>query len=90
MDVVDKGETLPVSEIVPFRLTANIIDALGTYKENGIFQKSSQVVMQVLRNNKTNIMSFLASFKHELFNETSNSKKTIDDELKIIEDKLTG
>ena len=35
--IFDKGETFPVSEIVPFRLTANIIDALGTFKARGIF-----------------------------------------------------
>lgn len=43
--IFDKGASLKVPEIVPFRFTANIIDALGIFKEKGIFQKCCEVVL---------------------------------------------
>jgi phosphatidylinositol kinase/protein kinase (PI-3 family) len=35
--IFEKGAKLKVPEIVPFRLTANIMDAFGIFKEKGVF-----------------------------------------------------
>ena len=35
--IFEKGTKLKVPEIVPFRLTSNIMDAFGIFKEKGIF-----------------------------------------------------
>ena len=42
---------MKIPEIVPFRLTCNIMDAFGIFKEKGVFTKSSEVVLRVLRKN---------------------------------------
>ena len=35
------------------------VDAFGIFKEKGVYQKSSEVVLRVLRKNQSNIVSFL-------------------------------
>ena len=49
--IFEKGAKLKIPEIVPFRLTCNIMDAFGIFKEKGVFTKSSEVVLRVLRKN---------------------------------------
>ena len=73
--IFEKGAKLRVPEIVPFRLTANIVHAFGIFKEKGVFQKSCEVVMRVLRENSLNIRSFLLTFEYDpLIESTSNLK----------------
>lgn len=35
--ILNKGNDLPIAEIIPFRLTRNIVDGLGLIKEKGVF-----------------------------------------------------
>lgn len=35
--IFEKGIKLKIPEIVPFRLTSNIMDAFGIFKEKGVF-----------------------------------------------------
>jgi len=89
--IFEKGAKLKVPEIVPFRLTANIMDAFGIFKEKGIFQKCSEVVMRVMRKNQKNILSFLETFKHDPLIENSNNIRIeVKDALEVIERKLSG
>lgn len=53
--IFEKGAKLRVPEIVPFRLTSNIMDAFGIFSEKGVFVKSCEIVMKVLRKNNRNI-----------------------------------
>jgi phosphatidylinositol kinase/protein kinase (PI-3 family) len=63
--IFEKGAKLKIPEIVPFRLTQNIMDAFGIFKEKGVFQRNCEVVQRVLRKNSKNIVSFLDSFIHD-------------------------
>lgn len=45
----DKGETLKVPEIVPFRLTRNMIDGFGATGVEGTFRKSCEKALKVMR-----------------------------------------
>ena len=49
--IFEKGAKLKIPEIVPFRLTQNIMDAFGIFKEKGVFQRSSELTLRVLRKN---------------------------------------
>ena len=49
--IFEKGAKLRVPEIVPFRLTQNIVDAFGIFGEKGVFQKSCEIVLRVMRKN---------------------------------------
>lgn len=61
----DKGLKLNKPEIVPFRLTPNIIDAFGITGYEGVFRRVSEVTMQLLRENKATLRSVLESFIHD-------------------------
>ncbi|KAG7381210.1 multidrug-resistance type transporter aminotriazole resistance [Phytophthora pseudosyringae] len=61
----DKGLKLAKPEIVPFRLTPNIIDAFGITGCEGVFRRVSEVTMYLLRENKATLRSVLESFIHD-------------------------
>ena len=89
--IFEKGAKLKIPEIVPFRLTINIMDAFGIFKEKGVYQKSCEVVLRVLRKNQSNIVSFLYSFIHDpLIEATQNIKVEIVDALEVVKKKLAG
>jgi len=90
--IFEKGAKLKIPEIVPFRLTQNIMDAFGIFKEKGVFQRSSELVLRVLRKNQINVMSFLtAAFKNDpLIESNHNINVEIGEALDVIKKKLNG
>jgi serine/threonine-protein kinase ATR len=60
--ILDKGLYLPKPEVVPFRLTQNIIDVLGPTGTDGLFAQSLGVAMQTLRKNRDTLLSVLEPF----------------------------
>lgn len=61
----EKGKTLNVPEIVPFRLTPNLVDAMGALGYEGLFRKSCELTMALMRENENILMNFLESFIHD-------------------------
>ncbi|KAJ3818475.1 hypothetical protein EV361DRAFT_810329 [Lentinula raphanica] len=61
----EKGKTLETPERVPFRLTQNLVDALGVTGVEGVFRTACEVTMQLLRDNKDSLMSVLDAFVHD-------------------------
>uniref|UniRef100_K3WHU5 Serine/threonine-protein kinase ATR n=1 Tax=Globisporangium ultimum (strain ATCC 200006 / CBS 805.95 / DAOM BR144) TaxID=431595 RepID=K3WHU5_GLOUD len=61
----DKGLKLAKPEIVPFRLTPNMIDAFGITGYEGVFRRVCEVTMHLLRGNKETLRSVLESFIHD-------------------------
>lgn len=89
--IFEKGAKLKVPEIVPFRLTTNILDAFGIFKEKGVFQSTCEVVLRVLRKNQKNIISFLESFVHDpLIESQNNIKVDVKYALDVVNHKLLG
>ena len=43
----DKGLTLEVPEMVPFRLTQNVVDAFGVSGVEGAFRRAAEMTLQV-------------------------------------------
>lgn len=60
--IFDKGLNLPRPEIVPFRLTQNLIDAFGPTGHDGAFRSTMESVLSVLRDNKDTLLSVLEPF----------------------------
>lgn len=58
----DKGVTLARPEIVPFRLTYNMVDAMGPNGVEGTFRRTMEVTMSLLRDNRDTLMSVLEPF----------------------------
>lgn len=89
--IFEKGAKLKIPEIVPFRLTQNIMEAFGIFKEKGVFQRNCEAVMRVLRRNSKNIVSFLDSFIHDpLIESQQNIKVEIKQALDVVKSKLHG
>lgn len=60
--IFEKGKYLPVKEIVPFRLTKNILDVFGTLKEECLFLKTWEIVLKAISQNRESIMGFFSMF----------------------------
>ena len=50
---------------MPFRLTPNMMDALGLSGYEGVFRRCSEVAMEVLRARKDTVLSVLEPFIHD-------------------------
>ncbi|CAL8069908.1 unnamed protein product [Orchesella dallaii] len=55
----EQGRILPTPETVPFRLTRDVIDGMGVSGIEGVFKKSCEMTMEVLRNNSEIILTVL-------------------------------
>lgn len=58
----DKGLSLQRPEIVPFRLTPNLVDAMGVTGVEGTYRRTLEVTLSVLRENKDTLLSVLEPF----------------------------
>ncbi|CAI9104764.1 OLC1v1003516C1 [Oldenlandia corymbosa var. corymbosa] len=61
----DKGLQLEKPELVPFRLTQNIIDGLGITGYEGIFLRVCEITLSVLRTHRETLMNVLETFIHD-------------------------
>lgn len=61
----DKGATLPTPEIVPFRLTQNMIDAMGVTGIEGTFRITCEVTAQLVRENEASLMNILETLIYD-------------------------
>lgn len=61
----DKGLTFAKPERVPFRLTHNMVDAMGIYGYEGPFRKSSELTLQLLRQHEETLMTIMEAFVYD-------------------------
>jgi len=67
----EAGRVLPVPELVPFRLTRDIVDGMGVNKTEGIFRRCCEFTMDALREDKDSIMTLLNVLRYDpLYNWT--------------------
>ncbi|KAJ9093722.1 hypothetical protein QFC21_006318 [Naganishia friedmannii] len=70
----EKGKGFAVPERVPFRLTANMVDALGATGYEGIFRRAAEVTFGELRTNRDSLTSVLEAFIHDPLTEWQAAK----------------
>ncbi|KAK5991078.1 Protein kinase rad3, partial [Cladobotryum mycophilum] len=61
----DKGLTFAKPERVPFRLTHNMVAAMGIYGYEGPFRKSSELTLRILRQQEETLMTILEAFIYD-------------------------
>ncbi|KYN35646.1 Serine/threonine-protein kinase atr [Trachymyrmex septentrionalis] len=61
----NRGEFFDWPERVPFRLTHNMVDAMGPLKIEGPFRRASQITMRVLRQESSTLLSVLTPFVYD-------------------------
>uniref|UniRef100_A0A182F611 Serine/threonine-protein kinase ATM n=1 Tax=Anopheles albimanus TaxID=7167 RepID=A0A182F611_ANOAL len=59
------GKNLPTPETVPFRLTRDLVDGMGMTGVEGVFKKSCEKTMEVLRSNQAPIITILEVLLHD-------------------------
>lgn len=58
----DKAKLLPCPEIVPFRLTQNMVDGFGVLGTDGSFTESSVIALTAMRDKKKKLLTLLQPF----------------------------
>ncbi|KAL1589379.1 hypothetical protein WHR41_01968 [Cladosporium halotolerans] len=71
----DKGSTFEKPEVVPFRLTHNMVDAMGPYGYEGPFRRSSELTLTLLRQNKDTLNTILETFLYDPTTDFVGKKK---------------
>lgn len=61
----EAGRILQVPEVVPFRLTRDIVDAFGITGTEGVFRRCCEVTLEALRGNKDAIMTLLNVLRYD-------------------------
>ena len=61
----DKGLTFEKPELVPFRLTHNMIDAMGATGVEGYFRKAAEVTLAVMRTREDALLTILETFVYD-------------------------
>ncbi len=61
----EKGQNLKVPERVPFRMTQNLVNALGLTGVEGLYRLSCEQVMQILRRERETLLTLLEAFVYD-------------------------
>lgn len=61
----NKGESFDIPEVVPFRLTRNMVHAMGPLGVEGLYRKCCEITMRVLQEQMPTLMSVLKPFIYD-------------------------
>lgn len=61
----EAGRVLPIPEVVPFRMTRDIVDGMGVTKTEGVFRRCCEFTMDALREEKDGIMTLLNVLRYD-------------------------
>ena len=61
----EAGRILPVPELVPFRLTRDIVDGMGVTKTEGVFRRCCEFTLGALREEQYSIMTILDVLRYD-------------------------
>ncbi|KAL9618062.1 MAG: hypothetical protein Q9160_007191 [Pyrenula sp. 1 TL-2023] len=61
----ETGRVLPVPEVVPFRLTRDLVDGMGITKTEGVFRRCCNFTLEALRKESYSIMTVLDVLRYD-------------------------
>ena len=61
----EQGRVLPVPELVPFRLTRDVVDGMGITKTDGVFRRCCEFTLDALRKESYTIMTILDVLRYD-------------------------
>lgn len=79
----DKGLTFAQPERVPFRLTHNMVAAMGIYGCEGPFRQCSELTLRILRQQEETLMTILEAFIYDPTLDLQRDKKRKSDVVKL-------
>ncbi|KAI1392547.1 phosphatidyl inositol 3-kinase [Hypoxylon trugodes] len=79
----DKGLTFAQPERVPFRLTHNMVAAMGIYGYEGPFRKCSELTLSILRQQEETLMTILEAFIYDPTLDLQRDKRRKNEAVKL-------
>lgn len=61
----EQGRVLPIPEVVPFRLTRDLVDGMGITKTEGVFRRCCEFTLETLRLESYSIMTILDVLRYD-------------------------
>lgn len=61
----EQGRVLPVPEVVPFRLTRDLVDGMGITRTEGVFRRCCEFTLSALREESHSIMTILDVLRYD-------------------------
>ncbi|KAG8161861.1 hypothetical protein KVR01_008848 [Diaporthe batatas] len=61
----ESGRILPVPEVVPFRMTRDVVDGMGVTKTDGVFRRCCEFTLDALREETYSIMTILDVLRYD-------------------------
>lgn len=61
----EQGRVLPVPEVVPFRLTRDLVSGMGITGTEGVFRRCCEFTLEALRNESYSIMTILDVLRYD-------------------------
>ncbi|XP_052902719.1 serine/threonine-protein kinase ATR [Anopheles moucheti] len=61
----NRGETFTIPELVPFRLTHNMVHAMGPLGVEGLYRRCCEIVLRILQTHSSTFMSVLKPFVYD-------------------------
>ncbi|KAF3770337.1 hypothetical protein M406DRAFT_96775 [Cryphonectria parasitica EP155] len=61
----EAGRILPIPEVVPFRMTRDIVDGMGVTKTDGVFRRCCEFTLDALREETYSIMTILDVLRYD-------------------------
>ncbi|KAI5301328.1 Serine/threonine-protein kinase tel1 [Ascosphaera atra] len=61
----EQGRVLPIPEVVPFRLTRDLVDGMGITKTKGVFARCCEFTLDALRQESYSIMTILDVLRYD-------------------------
>uniref|UniRef100_A0A182TC53 Serine/threonine-protein kinase ATR n=1 Tax=Anopheles maculatus TaxID=74869 RepID=A0A182TC53_9DIPT len=61
----NRGETFTIPELVPFRLTHNMVHAMGPLGVEGLYRRCCEIVLKILQTHASTFMSVLKPFVYD-------------------------
>ncbi|TID18730.1 hypothetical protein E2P81_ATG05712 [Venturia nashicola] len=61
----EAGRVLPIPEVVPFRLSRDIVDGMGYTKTEGVFRRCCEFTLDALREEREGIMTLLNVLRYD-------------------------
>ena len=72
----EAGRVLPIPELVPFRLTRDLVDGMGYTRTEGVFRRCCEFTLETLRDELESIMTLLNVLRYDpLYSWTVNAAK---------------
>ena len=61
----EAGRALPIPEVVPFRLTRDLVDGMGINKTEGVFRRCCEFTLEALRDERESIITLLNVLRYD-------------------------